>query len=297
MRSSLGLRRVAALALAAAAGTAVSACSGPSVERAASPAVPSGTAGPAAAAFDPADPATWKLPLEAYLPTEDEEGQLRRALGSLVEECVHRAGFSDWHPAATLPKLGPKTLTDWRYGIHDAELSATRGYHPDAAEQAAYDAVVQEAALDGGDKADSATLFSCGQQGAEKLGRTDKTVGELAQRLANESFTRSKQEPAVVRAFAQWSACMKQSGYDYKEPLDASDDPKVNGRDVTPAEIDTAMADLGCRERTGVARTWYDAEVALQKKAEEDNAQALREERKQLDDVLKTSAKTIAGGR
>lgn len=298
MRPSLGLRGVAALALAVIGGTAAAACSSQSAQppaASAASAAASGQARATTAAFDAANPATWKLPLEAYLPSEEEDGQLRRAFGSLVEECVHRAGFTEWHPAAALPKLGPKTLTDWRYGIHDAELSATRGYHPDAAEQAAYDAVAQEAALDGSDKADSATLYSCGQQSAQKMGRGDKTYGELAQRLANEAFTRSKREPAVVAAFAQWSACMKESGYAYKEPLDASDDPAVNGRDVTQPEIDTAMADLGCRKRTDVAKVWYDAEVSLQKKAEEDNAQALHDERKMLDDALKSAARTVAG--
>ncbi|BFO16065.1 hypothetical protein SHKM778_24530 [Streptomyces sp. KM77-8] len=44
--------------------------------------------------------------------------------------------------------LGGTTLTDWRYGIHDAALASTRGYHPDAAQQEAYDEAMEAGAVD-----------------------------------------------------------------------------------------------------------------------------------------------------
>ncbi|BFV54953.1 hypothetical protein KCMC57_up00570 [Kitasatospora sp. CMC57] len=248
-------------------------------------------------AFDEANPMTWKLPMEAYLPSDAEQAQLRKASTALTHDCVRKSGNTAWTPAPALPKLGPKTLTDWRYGIHDQGLSAKRGYHPDLAEQAAYDAALRVGLVDGTDVLDPATLSSCGRQAAEALGGGQKTYGELAQRLANEAFIRSKQEPEVAEKFKQWSACMKESGRSYKEPLDASDDSRFTGSDVTQPEIDTALADLACRGRTGVAKTWFDAEARLQKAAQEQNAQALRAERGELDRAIKKAAGVLAGGK
>ncbi|WP_329492673.1 hypothetical protein [Kitasatospora herbaricolor] len=253
------------------------------------------TGAASAAAVDPANPATWKLPLEAYLPSKTEDDQLRRATNSLNQSCMAKAGFADWKPAPELPKLGPKTLTDWRYGIHDQELSSKRGYHPDAAEQSAYDEAMQKGAVSGLSGKAAETLDSCGSQSKQRIGGGDKTYGELAQRLSSDAGLRAKQQPEVTAAFKAWSGCMKQSGYSYKEPLDASDDPKFNSKDVTRLEVDTALADLKCRTSTNVAKIWYDAEVKLQKEAEEKNAPALRAERKELDSYIKNAATALSG--
>lgn len=248
------------------------------------------------AVADPARPATWKLPLEAYLLTDQEDAQIRRAMNSLTEQCMRKAGYTSWSPAPDLPKLGPKTLTDWRYGIHDADLSSKRGYHPDAAEQAAYDAAMEKTAVDGTTGDTAKALSNCAQQSKQQVGGGDKTYGELAQSLANDAFLRSKQEPEVTTVFGQWSACMKESGYNYKQPLDASDDQRFGGRDVTQLEIDTALADLKCRDRTKVAWIWYQAETRLQKDSGEKNAQALRSARTDLDAAVKHAAAVLAGG-
>ncbi|AUG78590.1 hypothetical protein CFP65_3810 [Kitasatospora sp. MMS16-BH015] len=287
-------RMSAALALIAALST-VGACS-----QASSPARPAAAPTKAAAAgvaFDQADPKTWTLPMEAYLPTDAENRQLGRASAALMESCMHKAGFTAWQPAPDLPKLGPKTLTDWRYGIHEKALSSKRGYHTDAAEQEAYDVAMQAGALDGTTPENAQTRSSCADKTVGALGRTGKTYGELAQQLGNDAYLRAKQEPEVVAAFKQWSDCMKESGYSYKEPMDANDDQRFSGRDVSREEIATALADLGCRSRTQVALVWYRAEVGLQQAALEQNAQALRAERQELDAVVKKAAGVLADAR
>ncbi|AUY52487.1 hypothetical protein [Streptomyces sp. CB01881] len=227
--------------------------------------------------------------------TDDEQNQFGRAMGSLTEDCMHKAGYGSWSSAPDLPKVGPKTLTDLRYGIHDAVLVGKRGYHPDAAEKAAHDAAV-EAAVAGGTRGAAAVAESdCGQKSKQQIGDAQSGF-QLAEQLANDAFTKAKQEPEVVAAFAQWSACMKESGYKYREPLDAVDDRKFS-RDVTKAEIDTALADLNCRSRSNVALVWYQAEVRLQKDAAERNAQALHTARTRLDATLKNVSVVLAGKR
>ncbi|MFJ4094150.1 hypothetical protein ACIPYS_21425 [Kitasatospora sp. NPDC089913] len=250
---------------------------------------------PTGAGFDRANPATWKLPLEAYLMSDEELSQLGRAMSSLTEDCMRDAGRSNYRALPQLPKAGPKTLTDQRYGSHDAVLAGTRGYHPDAAEKAAHDAAVEAMVASGTRGEDAVAENGCGQQAKQRIG--DAQAGfQLAERLANEAFLKAKQEPEVTAAFTQWSACMKESGYNYREPLDASDDPKF-GREVTKAEIDTALTDLKCRTRTDVAWIWYEAEARLQKDAAEKNAQALHAARTNLDSTVKNISAVLAGKR
>lgn len=227
--------------------------------------------------------------------SDDESSQLGRAMSALTEDCMHKAGYSDYKAAPELPKVGPKTLTDLRYGNHDAALAAKQGYHPDPAQKAAHDAAIAAWATSGVKGAEATAENGCGQQAKQKIG--DAQAGfQQAQELANDAYTKAKQEPEVAAASKQWSACMKESGYSYKEPMDAGDDPKF-GRDVTKAEIDTALADLKCRDRTDVAWTWYQAEVRLQKDAAEKNAPALQAARKNLDVTMKNVASVLAGKR
>lgn len=250
-------------------------------------------------AADPANPATWTLPIEAYLPSDDEHQQITRARNALIDDCMQTAGFADWQPAPELPKMGGKTMTDWRYGIHDGALAKKRGYKPDAAEQAAYDAVMHAGAVDGtgGNEPEAKELAGCGSKAGAKISGNGEEFSQTAQDLGNEANIRAKQDPSVIAAFGAWSACMKQSGYSYKEPLDASDDPKFSSQEPTALEIATATADIACRNRTHVAKIWYDAEVKLQNAAVEKNAETLDRARKDLDAVVKNAAAVLAGTR
>lgn len=247
--------------------------------------------------------------MQAYLPTDEDQQQLSQAKKVLVGDCMAGFGFT-WTPAPDLPKVGPKTLTDWRYGIHDMDLARERGYKPDALEQADYDAAVNKGAVDGGTADDAAARALDGRTkevGGKKVpeggcvGEANRKINAGAAEsraaidLANGAFIKAKQDPEVVKAFADWSACMKKAGYSYKEPLDASDDSRFSGPEVSSEEIATATADITCRDRTDVARLWFTAEAALQKQAIDDNAEQLEENRKAMDAAVREAAKTSTG--
>ncbi|MFE6055271.1 hypothetical protein ACFQ6N_31360 [Kitasatospora sp. NPDC056446] len=234
--------------------------------------------------------------MEAYLPSDEESRRDTDALSVLMTECMRKSGHT-LPPPVDLPRLGPKTLTDWRYGIHDAALSARRGYHPDAEEQAAYGAAMEKAAVSGGSGEYTRAENECGIQSRQRLSGSDKPAGELARSLGNDAFLRAKREPEVVAAFAAWSACMKEGGYSYREPFDANDDPRFGAQEVSRAEIDTAMADLACRSRTSVARIWFDAEARLQRTVFDQQAPALKAEREEWDAALRKAAEVLGDAR
>ncbi|MFH8702001.1 hypothetical protein [Streptomyces chartreusis] len=240
-------------------------------ERTRSPQAPTAASAPqqhsaqATTVGDPQDPATWKLPIEAYLPTKAQTRLLSGTRDALLDSCMADAGYPSWTPAPDLPALGGKTLTDWRYGIHDAAVAAKRGYHPDPAEQRAYDEAMSAGAVDKSG-ADEATLRNC----------VTKVEGEapalpnadLVQQISGDAFRQAEQNPRVVTVFSQWSSCMKDKGYDYAKPMDANDDPNFSDPGtVTGAEIATAKADVACRDQFGVEKIWFDAEVNLQQTA------------------------------
>jgi len=240
---------------------------------------------------DPGNPATWRLPIEAYLPAKADTRFISATRDSLIDECMKAAGYDQWTPAPDLPEIGGKTLTDWRYGIHDTELAAKRGYHPDAAEQRAYDEAQEAGAVDESG-ADDTTLKGCVTQADGKAPSAQPAA--LAQQISNDSYLESMNAPSVIDAFAKWSSCMKAQGYSYAKPMDANDDSRFSDPyNVTDEEIATAKADVSCRSTYNVEKVWFDAEAALQQTAIAKNQADLNKARKAIKSAV-VKAKSVS---
>ncbi|MER5207531.1 hypothetical protein [Streptomyces sp. NPDC002825] len=340
-------RRVAPLSLTVAAVALAAGCASDPAHSAApataSPGLPAPSASPVSPARgnaggtgDPAgtkntaatgDPSTWTLPLQAYQPTEQQAAAIATAEATLVQRCMRSFG-KDWRPAPALPRIGPRNMMDWRYGIHDEVLSSWRGYQPDAAEQARYDAAVraqserpapspdEELLLGGSDLPDSARQQAgpearsgtidgrkipaggCFGQARTTLGSQSRGVSPLVERLNFASYEASLRDPAVIEVFGLWSACMREKHYSYAAPLDADQDPRFRPdprRRVSALEIATAVADISCRRRHRVAETWHGVEVRIQDRYIRENAARLTADRRTLDAVIRNSA-TVGGG-
>ncbi|MEW2437629.1 hypothetical protein AB0952_26320 [Streptomyces caniferus] len=224
------------------------------------------------------NPAHWHLPIEAYMPTEKQKQLIAGARDSLIDACMKEAGHEEWTPAPDLPALGGKSLVDWRYGIHDAALAAERGYKPAAGEQEAYDRAAEDGAV-GSSGGDETVLKGCVQKAAGPASADQRS--ELVQQISGDSFEASTKDPAVVEAFAKWSACMAKKGYAYKKPMDANDDDRfADPYHVSSEEKETAKADISCRGQSHVQQTWFDAEVTLQESAIKKHQKALNEVKK-----------------
>ena len=57
---------------------------------------------------------------------------------------------------------------------------------------------------------------------------------------------------------------MAARGYRYGSPMDAIDDPRFGKATAESTEISTARADVECKKKTGLVRTWFDVESAMQ---------------------------------
>ncbi|MEH0547479.1 hypothetical protein QA802_31660 [Streptomyces sp. B21-105] len=226
-----------------------------------------------AAVGDPSNPATWRLPVEAYMPAPSARLTITNVRDDLMDACMSKAGFDNWTPAPDLPNIDGASFTDGRYGISDAEQVTQWGYHRDPALMRSYNDAMLDGAVDESG-ADDAQVRQCVQEADGSV--TAVQTAPLVEQIDIEGYKTSLTDPAVKGVFAKWSACMKGKGYSYATPPDAQEDPKFTDPEkITPAEIATAKADLSCRNQYPVVKTWFDTEVKLQQAAIAKNQGAL----------------------
>lgn len=241
-----------------------------------------------AAAADPEDPATWRLPIEAYMPTQAQTRLIAGTRDELLDACMDKAGYPAWTPPPDLPPVGGKTLTDWRYGIHDAALAAKNGYHPDPAQQAAYDEAASVGAVDKSG-ADDTAVRTCVSQ-VDGVAPASP-VADLVQQISGDAFLQAGKATGVVTVFNQWASCMKAKGYTYAKPMDANDDPAfADPYTISDKEIATATEDVACRDKYQVEKVWFDTEAKLQQTA-------IAQHQDELDDVKAATAQAVAKAR
>ncbi|MFE1895726.1 hypothetical protein [Streptomyces yangpuensis] len=97
-------------------------------------------------------------------------------------------------------------------------------------------------------------------------GGGEQLYADLAQDINGRSFKESLGDARVTKVFAAWSACMKGKGYDYKDPMQANDDPRFAAPTVSPQEIAVATADVACKNETKLVDVWHAAEARIQQR-------------------------------
>ncbi|MFD0719312.1 hypothetical protein [Streptomyces globosus] len=240
---------------------------------------------------NPHDVATWRLPLEAYQPSTEQTRTISSARDGLIDQCMDAAGYPQWTPAPDLPRLDGASPMDSRYGIHNAQRAAKRGYHPDEATQKEYSAAVAVGAVDQSGS-DAKVLRKCAGQADAKAPQAQQS--EAVSKADASSFLASMKDPAVLEVFAKWSACMKAKGYVYAEPMDAHEDVRFHDPSmVTELEIATATADVQCRAEHKVQKVWFDVETRLQQKTIKENQPAFEEAKKVNQEAVRKSSAVL----
>jgi predicted ATP-binding protein involved in virulence len=71
--------------------------------------------------------------------------------------------------------------------------------------------------------------------------------------------SQAKTDSHVLEATAKWGACMKEAGFDFKTPQDASSFEWTRPQgDPDEKEKKTAVKDFECKKSTNLMTTWYD---------------------------------------
>ncbi|WP_147375529.1 hypothetical protein [Jiangella rhizosphaerae] len=251
-----------------------------------------------------ADAAHLALPIEPYLVGPDDAAVLDRATVTLVERCLRRFGEDADLPVPDPgPRLGP---TERRYGLTDPAVAATHGYHlaGDATRSGPAPVAVDDTVLLGA-TTPGATVAGLAVPEGGCVGEASRAVGgapgsaEIVQRINADSVSGAMTDPRVVAAFAAWSACMADAGYDYDDPWQ----PPADGwlEDATPSteEIAVATADVACKESTRLVAIWHHVDVELQEELvaahEAELALVERDNRRRLEAAREVLADGQAG--
>jgi hypothetical protein len=252
------------------------------------------------------------LPIDNFTFTTDEAGRSILATTLLTGECLHDHGYP-FDPAAARAenaasaRVSAMDVGEYgnkrRYGVTDAAVAARYGYHLVSVASGVKSTVDRQNPHGLGD-------FPQGAAGAAKLqavtdcqraaeariaGGGAVAEASVVAAISHDSFDRSLTDPAVVAAFAGWSACMKAKGYDLAGP-DHITGVTVDSPTVPPAEVAMAEADVVCKQRSRVVETWFDSEATYQRQQIEQHAGELEQARRAHDDQMARVTAIVAGG-
>ncbi|HEV2779618.1 MAG TPA: hypothetical protein VGX25_09475 [Actinophytocola sp.] len=219
-----------------------------------------------------------RLPVQDYLMTEQQAARFAKARVALIQQCMKRFGID--YVVPDLPSgYGPRSLTDRRYGVTDAELVRRYGYGLGERDPALRPKPVKPDIGPDGESAlfgDGPTVVrgigvpdgGCAGEADRGLDRTVPSGADpqLGNNLQFQSFEASKKDSRVRAVFTAWSSCMAESGYHYRDPLASVADPRFSGREVTQEQIDVAEADVRCKGKSNLIGIWFTVESAYQKR-------------------------------
>lgn len=225
------------------------------------------------------------LPLDAYAFTAAEDELIGRVGEAHVRDCATSLGLDaaaiDPLPFGTAAETAAAAAGrhDRRYAVADPEVAAVHGYHPpstadvrrefyEAHTDAELEVLVGVTAdgepaarddiPDGGCLGSAARATAVAPAAASAL----QDGQELVSTVQADAWHAALGDPRVLDAFAAWSACMAEAGYRYAAPMDANDDPRWWTADTAgPDEIATAVADVACKQSTGLIPVWSAVEA------------------------------------
>ncbi|GAB7051489.1 hypothetical protein [Catenuloplanes indicus] len=245
------------------------------------------------------------LPLDPYLVFVTSWQVPDRAINMLGRQCMQRFGL-DWPVIEGVPPDGT-VIHARRYGLFDPDHATAYGYHPAPRPDGEWQArqerepTPEEAALwaGKGETQIAGQAVPAGGCAGEAMRRLSQGGPEAPminpEQMANADHDRAERDSRVQAAFGRWSACMRDRGFHYGVPMDAGDDARWQSETVSAAELETAKADVACKQEANVVGTWFAVESAYQRRTIEDNAQQLSELRKHYDTLLRNAAKVVSG--
>ncbi|MBZ4320876.1 hypothetical protein [Streptomyces huiliensis] len=262
-------------------------------------AAPAGVAAPAPVKPKAPDPTlragllkSRELPVERYLVSYADATAEKTAMLTAVQTCMARYGLTyepPSRPGEYPPPSDNSANLERRYGLADKASAERWGYELPGGDRQppAWERTTAQLDAYYGKDADGKVVTSvngtplpeggCNAEARERVGRQDETA---VSDINAESFQAALSDPAVRKSLADWSACMKARGYDYRTPFEITQGPKEEGWGGSPEAKKTAVAEVECKQSTGLLDVWFTTESRIQerrmaaKKPELDKARA-----------------------
>ncbi|MET7336307.1 hypothetical protein [Nonomuraea sp. NPDC005650] len=214
------------------------------------------------------------VPFDAYNFSPAEIMTIEAAQDLLIRDCMRGQGV-EWKllPLPAEADIEPQNRR--RYGVIEPQIARLFGYHAplDRPSVARYNAerndrltelspAARRAAY--GDPARDAD--GCSDKAQAHLLKDAQEINEsLFNTLVRQTFEESLRDGEVVRVFRAWSACMKNNGFHYPDPLAAiTDDRWTNNQQPSRREITAAETDVWCKKKGDLASIWAATEKRIQ---------------------------------
>lgn len=258
------------------------------------------------------------LPIFSYLQTSSESQTQDQAYNILVARCMAGFGFSDPQQAFVAPDPPPMYR---RYGVTSMAIASRWGYHLEPGSAL----LVKEPPRAPQSEAEMAVLLGtrsrlgnphyspfgngprisvgkklvpaggCAGLAIRRLGDYGRgSDPTLANQINLDTYSQSLAVPAVIRALRAWSQCMAARGYSFHDPKQAMASFNISTATPSQREIDATVADVTCKDRTGLVRVWFAVEYRLEEAAIQRHILALDAIRAKLAQVQRAAIAMIA---
>lgn len=260
----------------------------------------------------PQDLATVAFPLDSYEVTQEQQYVASRAADILKRQCLQAFGFEI---ALGEPMGKPYQTLNERFGLIDAasaELYGYQGTPPPPAKgkttMGLVPAAIKPAVMEVLTGQGPATVNGkqvpqggCQGEAHDKLGEGTDLRADVPGTLKREAMDRAGNDSRVRQGFAKWSDCMSKAGYRFGVPDDAiahwgGVHALQQSSRVSAEERSSAVADVACKNSTGLLRTWFAVTLAYENELIEANAERLAQSRQMTDAVLRNATRISTGG-
>lgn len=205
---------------------------------------------------------------------------------------LRRYGVSDLQVAQRYGyHLGPSVRTDATNG--DASTTSLSGQQLAVLKGTAAVAPNGKPVPAGGCTAVAARRLGLGaaRQNFEDVA-TATAMGSVS-RIDADSFQKSLASAATTPILADWGACMARSGYHFSSPIAAAGAADLSTAEPTRAETEQAVADVRCKQSTGLVQRWAAVEAPIERVELSDAATQLAGYGNKLNAQLAAAAATL----
>jgi len=214
------------------------------------------------------------VPFDAYNISPAEGMRIDTAEDSLVGDCMREQGMK-WAVVPAPAERDVEPPNRRRYGVVEPDAARIFGYHDPQDRPSVARRNKKLDARDGelspeelraayGDKSKSGPGGCLKKARKRMMAGTPEIKISLFNKRIKRTFDASQRDGKVKRAFRSWSACMKDAGFHYRDPLAAVTDERWASGKPSRREIRAARADVRCKEKTDLAAIWMAAEKRIQ---------------------------------
>ncbi|ROV65351.1 hypothetical protein D3105_27885 [Streptomyces globisporus] len=259
------------------------------------------------------DAAQITTPLDAYLPSPEENYTLKKARVLLVNSCMRELGYAQ-NPQPLSRFSGEAYLEHGEFLVVPLEQAERYGYKkpPEgkdagAGAESRYGKSVtdtQGSLLTGkvptfngkkvpaeGCEGEALRIITKGAATAEEVTMPDGSAAGSGKGGFGEGYAEMVVSSARGKAMAKvredsrfqdvtelWSDCMEKQGYDYDSPSSAWNDKKwADASRAGKQEIAVAVADMGCKKKVNYLGVGIAVETAYEKQVIEESAEVLED--------------------